>query len=598
MTTPLLQTEATCVVDAKRLTKTTVILKPIIACMLPVKYLAPVIIFLVYSISSHAQEIFTAQQANQHTNDVKIKAVRLWGKDHATPSEIREGVKLLNDELRYLDSLPVRQLASGDIYLYGRKHDVYYDLMRAYCIIQQKEEALDAFENMIKEETTGWISDLETHPVFTPIRSEPRFTVLLNKLKDGEALRTGGAFKTAFQANLTDEEKIAGLSLLWSQATYNFVYFDHIHLDWNKTYLDYLPKVKATRNTIEYYKVLQKFYAQLQDGHTNVFPPTELNKEFYSRPPVRTELIADRVFITGVYSDSLEHEGVKAGLEILQINHQPVIEYADQYVKPYIASSTPQDLAVREFGYFLLSGPENNPLSLTLRDANGKVWEKVITRTGYRDVKQIPVVEYKLMGNIGYLVINNFETNKINTQFDSLFAQIAQTKGLIIDIRNNGGGNSYIGYQILSSLTNQPFKIESSKFLKYSSAVHTSTRWENISVEDIKPNGKQYYSKPVVLLIGAKTFSAAEDFAVAFDYMKRGTMIGQTTGGSTGQPNSFALPGGGSARVCARKNAYPDGKEFVGIGIRPNIEIQKTIEDLIKGRDRVLDAALKEINQK
>jgi C-terminal processing protease CtpA/Prc len=83
-----------------------------------------------------------------------------------------------------------------------------------------------------------------------------------------------------------------------------------------------------------------------------------------------------------------------------------------------------------------------------------------------------------------------------------------------------------------------------------------------------------------MLLVGPRTFSAAEDFAVAFDYMKRGKIIGQPTGGSTGQPVSFDLPGGGTARVCGKRDSYPNGKEFVGVGIIPDIVIMPTINDL------------------
>lgn len=561
------------------------------------KSLFSAIIFLMSSLSSLAQTMLTAEQAYSHAQDLRRKAMALWGKDNATPQQVEEGIKILNDDIHYLDSIPVKKLATGDVYLKARKHDVYFDLIMAYCIDQQKDKGLDALEKMIDEGSYFFADLLENESVFAPIRSEPRFSILLNKLKDRAVLWNGTAFKTPFTANLSDEEKIAGLSLLWSQAKYNFVYFDHVHLDWNKIYLDYLPQVKATLNTTDYYKVLQKFYAQLQDGHTNVYPPKTLNKEFYSRPPMRTELIGGKVFITAVFSDSLERTDIKPSLEILKINHEPVIEYADRNIKPYQSSSTPQDLTVREFTYFLLAGSDSAPLILQLKNSKGQIWEKTITRTGYRDIKPIPALEYKLIGNIGYLIINNFESDKIIQQFDSLFTQIAQTKGLIIDIRNNGGGDSYIGDHILSSLTNKPFKTEASKILKYNSTPGGGAQWDDNEPGEITPVGKQYYSNPVILLISAKTFSAAEDFTVAFNYMKRGKMIGQTTGGSTGQPVSFDLPGGGSARLCGKRDTYPDGKEFVGIGIMPDIEIPRSVSDVLNGNDSVLEAAIKEIKK-
>jgi C-terminal processing protease CtpA/Prc len=100
-----------------------------------------------------------------------------------------------------------------------------------------------------------------------------------------------------------------------------------------------------------------------------------------------------------------------------------------------------------------------------------------------------------------------------------------------------------------------------------------------------------------VVLTSVRSFSAAEDFAVAFDYAKRGTIIGEPTGGSTGQPLSFSLPGGGRARVCTKRDTYPDGKEFVGVGVQPQRVVHPTIADLRAGRDTVLEAALREVQR-
>ena len=101
--------------------------------------------------------------------------------------------------------------------------------------------------------------------------------------------------------------------------------------------------------------------------------------------------------------------------------------------------------------------------------------------------------------------------------------------------------------------------------------------------------------KPVVVLTSPATFSAAEDFAVAFDVMDRGLFIGEPTGGSTGQPLFFRLPGGGSARVTSKRDSYPSGKEFVGVGIQPDKLVEPTIKDVRAGRDTVLRFASQEI---
>jgi C-terminal processing protease CtpA/Prc len=118
-------------------------------------------------------------------------------------------------------------------------------------------------------------------------------------------------------------------------------------------------------------------------------------------------------------------------------------------------------------------------------------------------------------------------------------------------------------------------------------------RWDITSGPIYAPHSSKRYEGPVAVLCGALTGSAAEDFLMAFDAMERGKIVGEPTGGSTGQPISFALPGGGSGRVCAARTTYPDGTEFVGRGILPDIVVHSTAADVRQGRDVVLEAAAK-----
>ena len=96
-----------------------------------------------------------------------------------------------------------------------------------------------------------------------------------------------------------------------------------------------------------------------------------------------------------------------------------------------------------------------------------------------------------------------------------------------------------------------------------------------------------------MVLTGHNTASAAEDFLIGADRQQNIVKIGEPKNGSTGQPYRFDLPGGGSARICIKKDMYPDGREFVGKGIQPDIKVTPTVKDYLEGRDVVLEAALK-----
>ena len=77
-------------------------------------------------------------------------------------------------------------------------------------------------------------------------------------------------------ANLSAADKLYGLSKFWSEVSYNFAYFDHAKINWDSTYRAYIPKVLATKNTWEYYRLMQQFCALLKDGHTDLGFPVGL----------------------------------------------------------------------------------------------------------------------------------------------------------------------------------------------------------------------------------------------------------------------------------------------------------------------------------
>jgi len=555
-------------------------------------------IFLFACLNAFAQKNYTGNEAADWIQSQRNIADDLFDVK-STPEQVTKGVKILEHTIAFMDSLPIKQLAAGNAYLYYRRSDVERDIASGYALLGKKEPALDAIEKMYANGSSSHVADwLDKEPTLDAIKKEPRYLAVIKKLKVESLLWNNTALKTPYKANLSDAEKVAGLSLLWSQAKYNFVNFALLDIDWNQTYLDYIPKVQATKSTAEYYKVLINFYAQLKDGHTNVYVPDSLAGEFYSRPPFRTELIEGRVFVVKVLSDSLLKSGVVPGLEVTKIDGEPVIDYAEKNVRPYASSSTPQDMEIREFSYQLFGGPKNKPIAFEFKDRKGKITNRTVARTGYHDVKGLKTMEFQTIGNIGYLTINNFEDDKIVKQFDSLCtAEISKTKGLIIDIRYNGGGSGGIGFDILKRLTDKPFSDSQSKRLQYTSMPNAEPLWENLGNDTYRPYGKIFYDKPVIVLIGPRTFSAAEDFTVAFDYMKRGKLIGMPTGGSTGQPVPFSLPGGGSARVCGKHDSYPDGKEFVGVGIMPDITVKPTIKDIQNGKDAAKEKALEILNK-
>jgi C-terminal processing protease CtpA/Prc len=432
------------------------------------------------------------------------------------------------------------------------------------------------------------------------LHGDTRWTQLLARMdaaKKAQDMRWGtAAFKSTYVDNLSDSDKVSGLSLLWAEARFGFANFWHVpELNWDETYKSYLPQVLATKSTAEYYEVLERFYALLQDGHTGVYEPEQLRT---IPVPFQTRLVDGRVLVIGAYDAKFDMQGVKPGDEVVSINGQPVKEWAREKVAPYVTASSPQDRDERLYYRELMRGKAGTVFHLVLRTPAGKESSHDFA-VGYHD--PAPEFEFKMLpGDVAYVALNEFENNKDADEWDKHWPEIAKAKAVILDMRRNGGGDDGVGAHILATLIDKPVpgpRQESPEWIATYRAWGQAQPMMRYPEQSLPPDATHHFAGKVVMLTSANTFSAAEDAVVLFATSKRGVIVGEASGGSTGQPLSFNLPGGGTARVCSKHDCFPDGKEFVGVGVTPDVAAHLTREDLVRGTDSVLEAGLKVASQ-
>jgi C-terminal processing protease CtpA/Prc len=459
----------------------------------------------------------------------------------------------------------------------------------------EKDHALAVLIQSVEDEF-GDRDHMAVDSDLVSLHADPRWTQLLTRMdaaKKAQNLRWGtAAFQSTYAENLSDADKVAGLSLLWAEARFGFANFWHVPtLNWDETYKSYLSQVLATKSTAEYYDVLERFYALLQDGHTGVYPPEQLQT---IPVPFQTRLVDGRVLVIGAYDAKFDMQGVKPGDEVVSINGQPVKEWAQQKVAPYVTASSPQDRDERLYYRELMRGKEGTVFHLVLRTPAGKESSHDFA-VGHHD--PAPEFDFKMLpGNVAYVALNEFENNKDADEWDKHWPEIVKSKAVILDLRRNGGGDDGVGAHILATLIDKPTpgpRQESPEWIATYKAWGQTQPMMRYPAESLPPDATHHFAGKVVMLTSANTFSAAEDAVVLFATSKRGIIVGEPSGGSTGQPLSFNLPGGGTARVCTKHDTFPDGTEFVGVGVTPNRPAHVTREDLVRGTDSVLDAALK-----
>ncbi len=406
---------------------------------------------------------------------------------------------------------------------------------------------------------------------------------------------------------MSEAERIAGFARLWSEVKYNFAFFDQVpEIDWDQILIEYIPKVQAAKTAVDYYKVLRRCIALLEDGHTSVWGPSDEPK---CGLPIQVRAVQNQAVIVQVYpvdkirSDKLKDELIAANIElgdvITHIDGQSVQQILAEEIYPFISASTAQALDLRAYPK-LLMGDYRTKVLLDVIRLDGTKSKVTLTRGRYRFSRKPNNFECKeLEDGIVYVNLPGFGSDNVVKEFDKAFDKIEKARGLILDVRQNGGGSTRNGYAIVSRLVDKSVPGSHWKSRKYIAAYRAWGRdeqWQEGDHSTIEPHKTKHYGGSVVVLAGPETGSAAEDFVVAFQTSGRGKVIGQKTRGSTGQPLTIELPGGGGARICTKRDTYPDGREFVGIGVIPDIEIEPTPQDIAKGRDAVLEKALEVLN--
>ena len=302
-----------------------------------------------------------------------------------------------------------------------------------------------------------------------------------------------------------------------------------------------------------------------------------------------------------VNSKALQEMGLRKGQEILTIDGRGVHDYVADRVEPFQSASTQQDLDVRVYGFGLLQGDAEQAIELVVSDADGSRQTFLVPRTGYDKSDRSEALPgwfsvRDLGDGILLLDIRSFNYESVLETFTERFEEISQARGLVIDLRKNGGGNSGIGWGILAQMVDRPFPTSQWKTRLYRPTFRAWSRpdawsWHEAIGDEFEAHGENLFAGPVAVLSGPRTYSAAEDFLAAFRQAGRGPIIGQASGGSTGQPLHFSLPGGGSARVCTKRDLFADGTEFIGVGVIPDLEVQETVADLRRGHDASKDRA-------
>ncbi len=180
-------------------------------------------------------------------------------------------------------------------------------------------------------------------------------------------------------------------------------------------------------------------------------------------------------------------------------------------------------------------------------------------------------------GKVGYLHIRRMNETSYQKFLQDLFAENYEKESLIIDVRNNSGGN--LTDRLIEVLTKKTYATTTKRYFDDFKRESPASIWQ----------------KPIVLLINENSFSDAEIFPAVFKHKKLGTIIGMPTSGSVIGTSPYEFMDGSSMRMPSNGWFTADGINMEGNGMQPDIYVEPTPEQIIADDDVQLKKAIEEL---
>ncbi len=196
-------------------------------------------------------------------------------------------------------------------------------------------------------------------------------------------------------------------------------------------------------------------------------------------------------------------------------------------------------------------------------------------------------LKYKILDdNIGYIRYESFNDAIGEGNLDEALMHMILCRGLIIDIRGNGGGMLTNAERLAARFCQEKTLVG---YYQHKTGTGHSD-FSGLEARYLEPSANIRWNKQAVVLTNRRVYSAANEFAVYMKTLPNVKLVGDHTGGGAGMPFSSSLPNGWSVRFSAVP-MYDAQRQPAEFGIDPDYNIQQTDEDFAKGEDTLIEFA-------
>jgi carboxyl-terminal processing protease len=363
-------------------------------------------------------------------------------------------------------------------------------------------------------------------------------------------------------------------------------------VDWRGQRQIFRPLAEQATTRTELYAILRRMLGTLGDAHTRVYAPEESFDRY--RPAGTTIGVVVRPvegapIVTWVEPASeAAAAGIQPGFRLLTIDGQPVAQVLDRIRRDLVSSSTVTALETQSFDRLFQPEQPGRGTNVTLQllDENGE--SRTITLRRRLIEYQRRAIPRQLPHRLGYIELTGFGQD-VEHDFDMAMQQMQGTRGLILDLRNNGGGFVNSVLQIASYFF--PEQTDLGEFISRDGKA--TRRFTGLA--------RQFYRAPVVVLVSSRSASGAEILAAAMQEHRRAMVIGThptTCGCLLGVSRTIKLADGGRLNVSDTDFRTAEGRRIEGRGVRPDLVVGLRADDLRRATDLALESATDQLGRR
>ncbi len=403
-----------------------------------------------------------------------------------------------------------------------------------------------------------------------------------------------------------------------------YAFTEHKSIDWEEMENEYRPKFAQAEedgDSQAYLLALRDFLWSIPDGHismdTSVFR-AQFQEEVAGGLGLSIQELDDgRVLVNYIVEDGpADLAGIEFGAEIFSLNDEPIVQVLRENV-PWSSPFSTDHTRRQQQGRYAIRFPLGTVVDITYANPDSvegnatlgvvSEYESFDYSSLYKDVTGLELpVEFEILDEgYGYVKMASFFDNEVLTiqLWERMMEELNDNRipGLIIDLRNNGGGSGFLADQMAAYFFHEEILSGNTGFYDDS----TGEFYTDPGDEDylFPPREDLRYDGSIVVLVGPACASACEFFAYDLTLEDRATIVGQyPSAGLGGSVEDFIMPEGNTIRFTIGRAVNPEGEIHIeGTGVVPDVLIPITEESTyavdLEDRDIVLEEALKVIAQ-